>query len=198
MAEILKPDICVIGGGSGGLSVAAAAAAFGVPVVLIEKAQDGRRLPQHRLRAVEGAAGGGQARRAGAQRARLRRRRRERRGRLRQGARSRAERDRRDRAERFGRALHRPRRARDRGLRRDSTTAARSRSATIRDPRAPFRDRHRLDAGAAADPGPRRRAYLTNENIFDLDRAAASISSSSAPARSGSNWRRASAGSAAT
>ena len=34
--EILKPDICVIGGGSGGLSVAAAAAAFGVPVVLIE------------------------------------------------------------------------------------------------------------------------------------------------------------------
>lgn len=35
--DILKPDICVIGGGSGGLSVAAAAAAFGVPVVLIEK-----------------------------------------------------------------------------------------------------------------------------------------------------------------
>ncbi|HZL39754.1 MAG TPA: FAD-dependent oxidoreductase [Pseudolabrys sp.] len=37
MAETLKPDICVIGGGSGGLSVAAAAAAFGVPVVLIER-----------------------------------------------------------------------------------------------------------------------------------------------------------------
>ena len=36
MSEILKPDICVIGGGSGGLSVAAAAAAFGVSVVLIE------------------------------------------------------------------------------------------------------------------------------------------------------------------
>jgi pyruvate/2-oxoglutarate dehydrogenase complex dihydrolipoamide dehydrogenase (E3) component len=34
--EILKPDICVIGGGSAGLSVAAAAAAFGVPTVLIE------------------------------------------------------------------------------------------------------------------------------------------------------------------
>ncbi|GIK79642.1 MAG: FAD-dependent oxidoreductase [Pseudorhodoplanes sp.] len=34
---MLKPDICVIGAGSGGLSVAAAAAAFGVPVVLIEK-----------------------------------------------------------------------------------------------------------------------------------------------------------------
>jgi pyruvate/2-oxoglutarate dehydrogenase complex dihydrolipoamide dehydrogenase (E3) component len=37
MTEILKPDLCVVGAGSGGLSVAAAAAAFGVPVVLIEK-----------------------------------------------------------------------------------------------------------------------------------------------------------------
>ena len=34
---ILRPDICVIGAGSGGLSVAAAAAAFGVDVILIEK-----------------------------------------------------------------------------------------------------------------------------------------------------------------
>jgi pyruvate/2-oxoglutarate dehydrogenase complex dihydrolipoamide dehydrogenase (E3) component len=41
MAEILTPDICVIGAGSGGLTVAAAAAAFGVPVVLIEKAKMG-------------------------------------------------------------------------------------------------------------------------------------------------------------
>src|SRR5262249_12054107 len=36
MAEKLAPDICVIGAGPGGLSVAAAAAAFGVPTVLIE------------------------------------------------------------------------------------------------------------------------------------------------------------------
>jgi pyruvate/2-oxoglutarate dehydrogenase complex dihydrolipoamide dehydrogenase (E3) component len=36
MAEKLTPDICVIGAGPGGLSVAAAAAAFGVPTVLIE------------------------------------------------------------------------------------------------------------------------------------------------------------------
>ncbi|MEM1377372.1 MAG: FAD-dependent oxidoreductase [Pseudomonadota bacterium] len=36
MTEVLTPDICVIGGGSGGLTVAAAAAAFGVSVVLIE------------------------------------------------------------------------------------------------------------------------------------------------------------------
>ncbi len=41
MTEVLKPDICVIGAGSGGLSVAAAAAAFGVSVVLIEKGKMG-------------------------------------------------------------------------------------------------------------------------------------------------------------
>jgi pyruvate/2-oxoglutarate dehydrogenase complex dihydrolipoamide dehydrogenase (E3) component len=34
---LLTSDLCVIGAGSGGLSVAAAAAAFGVPVVLVEK-----------------------------------------------------------------------------------------------------------------------------------------------------------------
>jgi pyruvate/2-oxoglutarate dehydrogenase complex dihydrolipoamide dehydrogenase (E3) component len=41
VADPLTPDICVIGAGSGGLSVAAAAAAFGVPVVLIEKGKMG-------------------------------------------------------------------------------------------------------------------------------------------------------------
>ena len=41
MAAALTPDICVIGAGSGGLSVAAAAASFGVPVVLIEKGRMG-------------------------------------------------------------------------------------------------------------------------------------------------------------
>ena len=41
MVEKLNPDICVIGAGSGGLSVAAAAAAFGVPVVLIERGKMG-------------------------------------------------------------------------------------------------------------------------------------------------------------
>lgn len=39
--EVVTPDICVIGAGSGGLSVAAAAAAFGVDVVLIEKGKMG-------------------------------------------------------------------------------------------------------------------------------------------------------------
>jgi pyruvate/2-oxoglutarate dehydrogenase complex dihydrolipoamide dehydrogenase (E3) component len=41
MTELLRPDICVIGAGAGGLAVAAGAAAFGVPVVLIEKARMG-------------------------------------------------------------------------------------------------------------------------------------------------------------
>ena len=41
MTEILVPDICVIGGGPGGLSAAAAAAAFGVPTVLIERGRMG-------------------------------------------------------------------------------------------------------------------------------------------------------------
>jgi pyruvate/2-oxoglutarate dehydrogenase complex dihydrolipoamide dehydrogenase (E3) component len=41
MAETLAPDICVIGGGPGGLSVAAAAAAFGVPTVLVERRKMG-------------------------------------------------------------------------------------------------------------------------------------------------------------
>ena len=37
----IRPDICVIGAGTGGLAAAAAAAAFGVSVVLIEKAKMG-------------------------------------------------------------------------------------------------------------------------------------------------------------
>ena len=41
MSELLTPDICVIGAGSGGLTVAAAAAAFGVSVVLIEAGKMG-------------------------------------------------------------------------------------------------------------------------------------------------------------
>ncbi|TKT75094.1 FAD-dependent oxidoreductase [Aquamicrobium sp. LC103] len=41
MTSTLTPDICVIGAGSGGLSVAAAAASFGVSVVLVEKARMG-------------------------------------------------------------------------------------------------------------------------------------------------------------
>lgn len=38
---LLRPDLCVIGAGAAGLSVAAAAAAMGVPVVLVEKGEMG-------------------------------------------------------------------------------------------------------------------------------------------------------------
>jgi pyruvate/2-oxoglutarate dehydrogenase complex dihydrolipoamide dehydrogenase (E3) component len=41
MAQDLRPDICVIGAGPGGLATATAAAAFGVPVVLIEPVRNG-------------------------------------------------------------------------------------------------------------------------------------------------------------
>ena len=41
MAEELAPEICVIGGGPGGIAVAMAAVAAGVSVVLIEKAETG-------------------------------------------------------------------------------------------------------------------------------------------------------------
>src|SRR5687768_7931899 len=41
MEEVLRPDLCVIGAGSGGLSVAASAAQLGVPVVLVEKGRMG-------------------------------------------------------------------------------------------------------------------------------------------------------------
>jgi pyruvate/2-oxoglutarate dehydrogenase complex dihydrolipoamide dehydrogenase (E3) component len=41
MGQLLKPDICIIGAGSAGLTTAAGAASFGVQVVLIEKGKMG-------------------------------------------------------------------------------------------------------------------------------------------------------------
>ncbi len=41
MGEIARPDLCVIGAGSAGLSVAAIAASFGVSVILVEKGEMG-------------------------------------------------------------------------------------------------------------------------------------------------------------
>ena len=41
MNGILKTDICVIGAGSGGLSVAAGASQMGASVVLVEKGEMG-------------------------------------------------------------------------------------------------------------------------------------------------------------
>lgn len=41
MSDILRPDICVVGAGSAGLTIAAAGAAFGASVVLVEKGKMG-------------------------------------------------------------------------------------------------------------------------------------------------------------
>ena len=41
MAKTIQADICVIGGGSGGLSVAAGASQMGAKVVLLEKGKMG-------------------------------------------------------------------------------------------------------------------------------------------------------------
>ena len=41
MGETLRPDLCIIGAGAAGLSVAVSAAAFGVPTVLIERGEMG-------------------------------------------------------------------------------------------------------------------------------------------------------------
>ena len=47
MSADLKPDLCVIGGGAGGVSLALGAAACGLSVVLVEKeALGGGRLTQ--------------------------------------------------------------------------------------------------------------------------------------------------------
>ena len=167
MAEILKPDICVIGGGSGGLSVAAAAAVFGVSVVLIERHKMGGDclntgcVPSKALLAA-------------AKRAELMRS-----------------------AGAFGvtapiidvdfakvhehvqgviaaiAPIDSAERFTGLGVRvikgqPNSRTAGPSPSARIRNPRAPLCHRHRIDAGVAADPGDRQRPYLTNETVFDL------------------------------
>ena len=57
MTKLLTPDICVIGAGAGGLAVAAGAAAFGSPVVLVEKGpMGGDRLGRVRSTALIAAA----------------------------------------------------------------------------------------------------------------------------------------------
>ncbi|WP_036260594.1 dihydrolipoyl dehydrogenase family protein [Methylocapsa aurea] len=57
MSEILAPDICIVGGGAGGLSLAEGAAAFGLSVVLVEKGAIGgdrlaHAIPSHALLAA--------------------------------------------------------------------------------------------------------------------------------------------------
>ena len=70
MANELRPDICVIGAGAGGLSAATAAAVFGARVVLIEKDRmGGERLKKNgglALHALAAAARRANASRSGA------------------------------------------------------------------------------------------------------------------------------------
>ena len=108
------------------------------------------------------------------------------------------ERDRRDRAEQFQGALHRTRRAGDRGRGALHGREDRRGRRSVRDQGAALRHRDRLVAGGAADPWSRQHAVSHQRDRVRDARAARSISSSSAPARSGWSWRRRSAGSAPT
>ena len=68
MTAVLTPDVCVVGGGSAGLVVAAGAAQLGLDVVLIERAEMGGDCLNYRLRAVQGADRRRQGRAGAAQR----------------------------------------------------------------------------------------------------------------------------------
>ena len=57
----LTPDLCVIGAGTGGLAVATAAAAFGVPVVLIERDRMGGEIGSTAVAALTAASARAQA-----------------------------------------------------------------------------------------------------------------------------------------
>ncbi len=182
----LTPDLCVIGAGSGGLSVAAIAASFGVPVVLDREGPHGRRVPERRLRALEGADRRGGAPARGPVRRPLRARHRRGAGRSRPCSRPSAGRDRGDRPERFRRALRghgrqgdpgggtlrRSRDRRRRRLRRSGRGASSSPSA--RTPRC-------RPSRASPAAVPHQRHHVRSR------RDAARTSSSSAAARSASS-----------
>ena len=119
------------------------------------KGPDGRRVPQHRLRAVEGDDRRGQARRGLSHQRAVRHQAREAGRRVRRGQRSHPSRHRRDRAERFQGALHRARRPRDRGRgalpRQQDRRRRPGAGRPVRDQGPPLRDRDRLAADRAAD-----------------------------------------------
>lgn len=60
-AAVLTPDLCIIGAGTAGLAVATAAAAFGVPVVLIERDRMGGEVASSAVRALAAAGARAQA-----------------------------------------------------------------------------------------------------------------------------------------
>ncbi len=196
MPELLKPDICVIGAGSGGLSVAAAAAAFGASVVLVEKGKMGGDclntgcVPSKsliaagkRARAIAEAGAFGVSAPAAASR-------------FRQGSPARARRHRRDRAERFEGAVQRPGGAGDRrrgALQESSNRAGRRRH---RDQGAALRHCHRVDAVAAGDPGARDDPAPHQRDGVRSHHPAGASHRDRRGSRSASSWRRPFAGSA--
>ena len=167
--ETLKPDLCVIGAGSAGLSVAAIAASFGVPVVLIESGRMGGDclnvgcVPSKALIAAADRAPGDASRPArfgigrGDPQVDF--------ARVRDHVRGV---DRGDRAERFGRALHRPGRAGHRGRgalhRCRDTVAAGGHAIKARRFVLATGSRPALPPIPGLDAVP----YLTNETVFDL------------------------------
>ena len=166
--ETLEADLCVIGAGSGGLSVAAAAAAFGVRVVLIEKHKMGGDclnygcVPSKAMIAAGKHAHAMRSARAvrhHAGRARHRSCRRQR---------SRQARHRSDRAEQFRRALS-PVSA-SRVIQAAGSFIDKYDGARRRAPHqgAPLRHRDRLIARRAADSRALiETPYFTNETLFD-------------------------------
>ena len=157
--ETIVADICVIGGGPGGLSVAAAGAAFGRKVVLVERHKmggdclnygcipskallaAGKRAHAMRTAAVFGISGIDPGNRSA------------------RGAQPRARCHCGDSAQQLGRALHRARRACDPG-RRPLHRQVDSRCRRIPHQGASLRAGDRLCPAGAADPRPRQRPLL--------------------------------------
>ena len=162
--------LVVIGAGTAGLVTAAGAAGLGARVALVERAPDGRRLPERRLRAVEGGDPRGPRLAGGARRAASAsaRRRRGRRRRLRRGDGAHAPHARRHRAARLA-----PRASASSASTSSSATGASSAADAVEVGGAPLRFRRAViatGARAAAPPidGLEDAGYLTNETVFSL------------------------------
>ena len=170
MEEVLKPDLCVIGAGSGGLAVAAAAAQLGVPVVLIEKGRMGGDCLNYGCVPSKALLAAGKRAEAVRTASQFRHRRDRGTDRPSRRARPRPRRHRGNRAERFHRAFHRARRARHSGQCQLPRQDSRWKPARA-GPRAALRHRHGLRPRGAADPGPRRGALFHQRDDLRRERA---------------------------
>ncbi len=170
-------NLVVIGAGAAGLVSAYIAAAVKAKVTIVERRRDGRRLPQHRLRALEGADPHREAARRHAPRAGAGHSPGGRRLRFRRGDGARAEGRARGRAARFGRALYEARRRVPAGQRAhlvavDGGGGARRRRRAHAH-HEEHRDRGGRAAPAAAHPRPRRSAAAHFRECLGAAQAAA-------------------------